>query len=326
MSIQALETDSLAPLPRVDWKERQKADPVLAQLQSCLAKGKRPCFNPMSRNVQTQVLSQEFNKMVLKDGVIYRKCQIKDQDRCQLVLPSEYREAVLKGLHDDAGHPGRDRTLSLIQDRFFWPRMSTHVQQWIESCDRCIKRKTPTNIRAPLVNIKTTQPLELVCIDFLTLEESKGGFGNVLVLTDHFTRYAQAYPTRNQTAYTTAKILFEEFFVHYGFPQRIHSDQGRNFESNMIKHLCQLAGVEKSRTTPYHAQGNGMVERFNRTLLDMLGTLDSAKKMDWKASIRPLVHAYNSTRHESTGYTPFFLMYGRQPRLAIDVTMGLADV
>ena len=162
-------------------------------------------------------------------------------------------------------------------------------------------------------------------MDFLTIEPSKGGVENVLVITDHFTRYAHAYPTTNQSARTTAKVLFENFVLHYGFPACLHSDQGRNFEGEVISQLCQLAGVKKSRTTPYHPMGNGMVERFNRTLLNMLGTLSDDQKKDWKSFVRPLVHAYNATRHESTGFAPFFLMFGRNPRLALDVVMSLPE-
>ena len=122
--------------------------------------------------------------------------------------------------------------------------------------------------------------MELVCIDFLSLERSKGGQEHILVITDHFTRYAQAFPTRNQLAKTTVSVLFDQFIVHYGFPARIHSDQGRNFESAVIKELCNIAGVQKSRTTPYHPMGNGLVDRFNQTLLNMLGTLQDSQKQD----------------------------------------------
>ena len=119
----------------------------------------------------------------------------------------------------------------------------------VRTCDRCIRRKTGSGKSAELVNITSTSPMEIVCLDYLSLERSKGGFENILVITDHFSRYAQAIPTRNQTAKTTARVLFENFILHYGFPARIHSDQGQNFESKLIKELCQIAKVEKSRTT-----------------------------------------------------------------------------
>ena len=176
--------------------------------------------------------------------------------------------------------------------------------------------------RAPLVSVETSQPMELVCTDYLTLEPSKGNVENILVITDHFTRLAHAVPTRNQTAKTTAQALYR-FFLQYGFPVRLHSDQGRNFESETIRELCKLAGITKSHTTPYHPMGNGVCERFNKTLLDMLGTLDSKQKPDWKSFVEPLVHAYNASRHDSTGQAPFFLMFGRHPRLPVDVAMGV---
>ena len=103
------------------------------------------------------------------------------------------------------------------------------------------------------------------------------------MITDHFSRYAQAIPTRKRKATTTANVLFENFFLHNGFPAVLHSDKGANFESKVIRKLCEIAGVKKSRTTPYHPMGNGMVERYNKTLLNMLGTLSDNQKSDWKS-------------------------------------------
>ena len=153
------------------------------------------------------------------------------------MIPLSYRDLVFKALHDSLGHQGRDRTTSLIKQRFFWPGIDAYVRDRIQNCDRCIKRKSNPGTSAELVNIKSTAPMEILCLDYLSLERSKGGIENILVITDHFSRYAQAIPTRNQTAKTTARVLFDHFVVHYGFPARIHSDQGQNFESNRLKEL-----------------------------------------------------------------------------------------
>jgi len=125
------------------------------------------------------------------------------------------------------------------------------------------------------------------------------------------------------TAKTTADVFFQNFIVHYGIPAKIHSDQGANFEGKLIKELRSITGMKKSRTTPYHPSGNGMCERFNRSLLNMLGTLPLNEKNDWKRNVGYLVHAYNSTRHETTGHSPFFLMYDRHPKLSMDLGFGL---
>lgn len=236
-----------------------------------------------------------------------------------MVLPPCYVEQVLRGLHNDMGHPSKDRTLSLLRDRCFWPGMTSDTDSWISNCGRCIRRKSKTDVRAPLVNISSTYPLELVCLDYLTLEPSKGNISNVLVITDHLTRFAVAIPTRNQTAKTTADALYNDFIVKYGIPARLHADQGANFESSVIKELCEIMVIKKSRTSVYHASGNGMTERFNRTLISMLGTLEADQKKNWKQYIAPLVQAYNCIKHESTGFSPYMLLFGREPRLPVDL-------
>jgi hypothetical protein len=308
------------------WEKLQNDDPIIHKLIEVVANGNKPSklqqHQLVTESTDFRTYFKEWDKLCIKNGVLYRKRQQEGEDVLQIVLPISERETALTGLHDDVGHMGRTRTLDLVRSRFFWPNMTKDVDKKIKLCIKCIKRKTKVLHRAPLVNIKTTQPMEIVCIDFLSLERSKGGFENILVITDHFTRYAQAIPTRNQSAKTTAEALYNTF-MHYGFPQQLHSDQGRNFESTIIKELCKVAGIRKSRTTPYHPMGNGQCERFNSTLLNMLGTLDAAQKQDWKSYVSSLVHAYNCTRSEATGYAPFYLMFGRHARLSLDVAMGV---
>lgn len=112
--------------------------------------------------------------------------------------------------------------------------------------------------------------------------------------------------------------------MHYGFPEKLHSDRGSDFESRIIQELCKIAGIRKVRTTPYHPRGNP-VERFNRTLLQMLGTLENEQKAHWKEYVKPLVHAYNCTKSDVTGYSPYELMFGRQPRLPLDIAFGVVS-
>ena len=141
---------------------------------------------------------------------------------------------------------------------------------------------------------------------------------------DHFTRYAQAYVTRTQTTQTTTKMLWDKLIDHYGLPKKILLDQSRNFESQLVADLCMLIETQKILTSPYHPQTNRQCERFNSTLIGMLGTLPSEKKSEWKNHIGTLVHAYNCTWNLATGFSPYYLMYGRQPHLPVDVTLGLA--
>jgi len=304
-----------------DIRRAQNSDPLVGTWMTYIRSGKRPNHRVCSRPEDNAML-RSFDHLRLKRGALYREVKTESETVSQLVLPKSLVKEALTGLHDDIGHPGRDRTMALTKERFWWPGMSKDVEDWVRHCPRCVRRKAHGDV-APLVSITTSQPLELVCIDFLSLESSSGGYQNVLVITDHFTRYAQAIPTRNQTARTTAEALFNSFITHYGFPKRLHADQGANFESRVIRELCQIAGVDKSRTTAYHPMGNGMVERFNRSLLAMLGTLEPEKKTTWHKYVPAMVHAYNCTAHDSTGFSPYYLMFGRHPRLPVDMIFGL---
>ena len=178
--------------------------------------------------------------------------------------------------------------------------------------------KTPKSINErTIATILTTAPLQLVSIDFVHPERSPGGYEYILVVVDHSTKYAQAYPREIKL------LLLLQTRSSMISSEKLHHDMGGEFENRLLKRLEELSGVMNSRTTPYHPQGNGLVERMNRTLLSMLRTLPETHKSCWKGHVNKLIHVYNCTNHESTGYSPFFLLFGRSLRLPIDVIFDL---
>lgn len=317
----ACDINSAIPLEEI--RQCQESDPVISKIMPYLSQKKRPSRRErVGMDFRALVLLKQWDRLKIQDGVIYRGSRdpLSKHKRFQLVIPSSLKSKVLTGVHDLVGHQGQSRTLQLARQRFFWPKMEYDIREYVKCCRRCILAKTPEpSARAPLQSIKTSAPMELVCLDFWSAEDNKQRSVDVLVVTDHFTKLAHAFPCVNQKAKQVAKKLWDNVFCVYGFPQRIHTDQGTNFESTLIAELLKLAGVAKSHTTVYHPMGNGETERFNRTLGSMLRSLPLKEKHNWPAQIQTLTFAYNATVHETTGYAPFQLMFGRIPKLPIDV-------
>ena len=169
-----------------------------------------------------------------------------------------------------------------------------------------------------------TKPMELVHIDYVGMEvtvstQEKPVVKNMLVIIDHFTWYVQAYVTQNQTVRTTARVLYNEYFSVFGFPQRFMSDQGTGFTSKVIAAMCSLLGIKKIQITPYHPHSNGSAERVHQTLRRMIGKLDPEKHQKWLAHLGSVLIAYNATRSLVTGYSLYYLIFGRRPQLPIDL-------
>ncbi|KAJ8356812.1 hypothetical protein SKAU_G00196060 [Synaphobranchus kaupii] len=192
-------------LSEEDLRERQRADSDLKAVIEHLESGEKPPPTLRKELPDVALWLREWDRLELRRGVLYRSRQDQGNMTYQLALPADLRTTVLRSLHDDMGHLGRERTLDLARSRVYWPKMSKDVEEKIKTCERCVRRKTPPEKAAPLVNITTSRPLELVCMDFLSLEPDRSNTKDILVITDHFTKYAVAIPTRNQKAQTVAR-------------------------------------------------------------------------------------------------------------------------
>ena len=312
-------------LPRMTKRrmiELQSHDTNISKVREYKRSGVKPSLqNRKWAPLEIQLLLRQWDKLKMIEGVLYREISDPKQGKLsQVVLPSILRQEVLSHMHQGHGHQAFDRTYSLLKMKCYWPKMGRDLENWISNCDRCILARE-VKIRTPLGTIQASRPLEVVAVDYTLLDKSSSGYENALVMTDIFTKYTVVVPTKDQKSITVAKTMVKHWFHRFGPPKRIHSDQGRDFEGQLIKDLCALYGVKKSRTTAYHPQGNAQCERFNRTLHDLLRSIPPDKKKKWPEYLDGLLYCYNTTPHTTTGYSPFYMMFGREPRLCQDILL-----
>ena len=318
-------------LANLNWVEAQRRDLVILTVINWIKwpRGDKRMLAKYLTGVASEYEKHFYaacqKEFTVQDNLLYLQATpTNSQDSMPIfVVPTNDRQTAIDGCHRSARHQGRDCTLSLMKEHFWWPGMSQALLKAIANCRRCIQYEAKGQL-PPMQPIICTEPMELVHIDYVGMEvtvatDKKPVVKNVLVVVDHFTRYIQAFVMKNHMARTTARVLYNNYFSVFSFPQHLMSDQGTEFCGKVIMVMCSLLGFEKIRTTPYHPQTNGSAERVHQTLQRMIGKLDLEKRKKWPAHIGSIIIAYNSTRSLVTGYSLYYLMFRRRPQLPIDL-------
>ena len=246
----------------------------------------------------------------------------------RIVAPFSLRLQIIERFHDHklGGHLGISKTLGRIAARYYWPKMRSDVSSYIRSCVSCVKRKPYGGKTAPLQPIApTTFIWQKLAMDIVgPLPETYAGNRYILVMSEYTTRYMIGAALRDQKASTVASAFILNVVLRYGSPTEILTDQGTNFCSNLMKEICTRRNIKQTRTTAYHPATDGNVERFNRTMGDMLATTLPTDRYVWDEYLPFVIYVYNTSIHTSTGETPHYLLYGQDPIEPDDISTAFA--
>ena len=271
---------------------------------------------------------QVGNLSIDTDGRLWRR-RAPPPVGSQLVVPQSEWRSMIHRFHDSlfAGHLGVSRTVLRLQTRVYWPGLRQDVRTYVASCMVCLARKYPCPRRAPMGHVAVGRRWERVAMGLLDMSIiSAKGNRYVLVMVDcFFFWWMEACPLPDKTAISVADAFFSNIVCRFGMPSVIHSDQGWEFENKVMHELCLLGGSHKTKTTPYHPESDGLVERFNRTLLMMLVMFAGEHKDDWDDLLPPVMMVYRSSVHESTGFSPYLLMFGEECTLPMDIGLPHQD-
>ena len=270
----------------------------------------------------------EWDRLALVDGLLFRRWTglNGEPNRRQVFLPEEYRSDFIKKAHSGAtgGHLGRKKTEQQVSARAYWPGWRTDVAAEVMKCEPCAQYHRDKAPRQTLLQpFSAGEPFEVISVD-ITGKHPKSTKGNEYIVTvmDIFSKWGEAIPVRVHTAPVVAKVLMDHVFSRFGMPRRLLTDQGKEFESELFRELCVHMEIEKIRTSPYRPSTNGCVERFHRTLNAMIGKVVQHDQRNWDEKLPSIMAAYRAARHESTGYSPNFIMFGRENRAPVDIVLG----
>lgn len=308
-------TDFETKLP--SWKKEQFSDPYCRKFLLFLLKNKLPEDPVETREVNIRV--KDF--VIGEDGQLYRIVEHnKYKIDYQLVVPESKREELLWFFHDSflGGHFGKIKTYRNIVRKYWWPSMSVQIHDWVEKCKNCQQVKNTSKI-APLQSIPVGEIFSRIAIDIAQLPLTTQGNKYVIVCTEYASRWVIAKPIPDMTAETVAKFILVDVVCQHGVPSTILTDQGTQFTSEVITNLCKLLQIQQSFTTVFHPQSDGLCERFNRTMFQMLAAGGLELNDEWDTLLPFIVLAYNTSEQSSTLAPPFELVYGREVSLPVDL-------
>ena len=310
-------TESILNITHAEFKQMQLQDKTLDTVR-----------NLATNNIVKYGKSGTFVKFLFKKELLYREFHNHGQIYTQLVLPMGCREIAMKTAHENlmAGHLGIKRTCERVTFEFYWPRIWAEVTRYCKSCGICQRAGTGSQIpKVPLVSMPQIDvPFQCVGIDIIgpirPMTDRKRKY--ILVMVDYATRYPDAVALQGISTQEVAEAMVE-MFSRLGIPEKILTDRGSQFTSDHMNELSRLLSIKQLTTTAYHPMCNGLVERFNGTLKKILQRMCTERPTDWDRYLSAALFAYREVKHESLGYSPFELLYGRKVRGPLQILKAL---
>ena len=296
--------------------ELQREDPQLMKIIHYLQDGNLP-----DNDKEARELALTKSQYELLDGVLYH---VENDKTLRIIPPSTHRKKLFDEVHSGllSGHLREAKMHGQLSRHYWWPQMRADIQRWCKACLTCASRRIGRAERPPMTPIPVSGPFDRVGVDVVQFPTSYNGNKYAVVFVDYLTKWPEVFAVPDQTADTIAHLLVEQIVCRHGVPAELLSDRGSAFLSVLLQEVYQLLGTHKVSTTAYHPQTDGLVERFNRTLIDMLAKTVEKNGRDWDQHLPHVLFAYRASPQESTKESPFFLLYGRDPQLPTEAALN----
>ena len=303
-------------------REKQRKDPELSERMDYIQNDVLPSNDAKAR----RILLRSDSFYISQDGLLCHldRSQKRARDSfSQLVVPQSMKYEILSNVHNHVAgaHFGVHKTFQKLKQRYWWSGMFKDVEHWCKSCVDCAMKKSPRNTkRAPLLPLPVEGAFDRVAVDVLgPFKPSNRQNRYIVVFSDYLTRWCEAFPVPSVEANVIARLLVDEIIARHGAPRVLLSDRGTNFLSKLVAEVCKIFQIQKVNTSSYHPQTDGLVERFNSTLCQSLSMYVAKNQKDWDDFIPLILFAHRTSISEAIGDCPFYCLYGREPRLPVDV-------